>query len=401
MGRIFQVTGQRGANRCFRVGGGGDVPEGPVVSSEDRANLAQTPLHALHLELGARMVPFAGYDMPVQYPAGVLAEHRHVRAAAGLFDVSHMGQVTLRGPDMAAALEALVPGDISGLANGRQRYTMFTDANGGILDDLMVTNAGDRLFLVVNAANKTADLAHFRDGLAKGIIVEHLADQALLALQGPQASVVMERLAPGAGAMAFMSGREMSVAGAPCFITRSGYTGEDGFEISVPGDKAEALARRLLAEPEVAPIGLGARDTLRLEAGLCLHGSDIDASTTPIEAGLNWTIGKRRREQGGFPGDAVIRRQLAEGPPRLRVGLRPVDRAPARGHTQIVGDGDAPVGEVTSGGFGPTLDAPIAMGYVRADLAKPGTSLGLMVRGARRAASVVPLPFVAHRYRKG
>jgi aminomethyltransferase len=347
------------------------------------------------------MVPFAGYDMPVQYPAGVLAEHRHVRAAAGLFDVSHMGQVALRGAGAATALEALVPGDIVGLGAGRQRYTMFTDERGGILDDLMVTNTGDRLFLVVNAANKNADLALLHGGLGKGVAVDYLADRALLALQGPQAVAVMERLAPGASAMAFMSGRDLAVAGIACFVTRSGYTGEDGYEISVPGGNADALARRLLAEPEVAPIGLGARDSLRLEAGLCLHGSDIDSTTTPIEAALNWTISKRRREQGGFPGDAVIRRQLAEGPPRLRVGLRPGDRAPARAHTQIVGDGDGPVGEVTSGGFGPTLDAPIAMGYVRADLAKPGTALGLMVRGARRAAAVVPLPFVLHRYRKG
>lgn len=370
------------------------------MSHDDLSTLARTPLHALHVELGARMVPFAGYAMPVQYPAGVLAEHKHTRAAAGLFDVSHMGQVALRGADAAKALEALVPGDILGLAAGRTRYTLFTNATGGILDDLMVTNVGDHLFLVVNAACKAADIAHLRAGLPRSVAVEPLPDRALLALQGPKAAQVMERLAPGAAAMGFMSARALDVAGIPCFVARSGYTGEDGYEISVPGDRAEALARRLLTEPEVAPIGLGARDTLRLEAGLCLYGSDIGTATTPVEAALVWTMSKRRREQGGFPGDAVIRRQLAEGPPRLRVGLKPADRAPARGHTPIVGAGDAPVGEVTSGGFGPTVDGPIAMGYVRADLARPGTALGLMVRGARREASVVPLPFVAHRYRK-
>ena len=371
------------------------------MSQEDQSNLAHTPLHALHVELGARMVPFAGYAMPVQYPAGVLTEHRHTRAAAGLFDVSHMGQVVLRGSGAAAALETLVPADILGLGDSRQRYTMFTNETGGIIDDLMVTNAGDRLILVVNAANKAEDIAHLRAGLTKGVAIEPMPDRALLALQGPRAAEVMERVAAGAAAMGFMTGRDLTVAGVGCFVTRSGYTGEDGYEISVPEGEAEALARRLLAEPEVAPIGLGARDTLRLEAGLCLHGSDIDDATTPIEAALNWTIAKRRREQGGFPGDAVIRDQLANGTERLRVGLRPTDRAPARGHTPIVGEGDVLVGQVTSGGFGPTLDAPIAMGYVRAALAKPGTALGLMVRGARRAASVVPLPFVPHRYRKG
>ncbi len=370
------------------------------MSDPDPTVLLRTPLDALHRELGARMVPFAGYDMPVQYPMGVLGEHKHTRAAAGLFDVSHMGQVTLRGRDLAAALEKLVPGDIAGLGPGRIRYTLFTNDRGGILDDLMVTNAGDHLFLVVNAACKQADIAHLRAALPKSIAVDYLEDRALLALQGPQAATVLERLAPGAAAMGFMSWRPLAIGGIDCFVSRSGYTGEDGFEISAPGDRADALARRLLAEPEVAPIGLGARDSLRLEAGLCLYGSDIDTTTTPVEAALVWTISKRRREQGGFPGDAVIRRQLADGAPRLRVGIKPQDRAPARGHTPIVDAGDAPAGEVTSGGFGPTADGPIAMGYVRADLAETGTALGLMVRGARRAASVVPLPFVPHRYRK-
>ncbi|HEY1721449.1 MAG TPA: glycine cleavage system aminomethyltransferase GcvT [Magnetospirillaceae bacterium] len=369
--------------------------------SSDTAALLRTPLHALHVELGAKMVPFAGYDMPVQYPAGVLTEHKHTRAAAGLFDVSHMGQVTLHGAGLAEALEKLVPGDIAALAPGRTRYTLFTNDAGGILDDLMVTNAGDHLFLVVNAACKTADIAHMRAALPKGITLDYLEDRALMALQGPQAVTVMERHLPGAATLKFMSWQNVTVAGFDCFVTRSGYTGEDGFEISAPAAQAEALARTLLAEPEVAPIGLGARDSLRLEAGLCLYGSDLDMTTTPVEAALVWTMSKRRREQGGFPGDAVIKKQLTEGAPRLRVGLKPQDRAPARGHTPIVGDGDAPVGEVTSGGFGPSVDGPIAMGYVRADLAKDGTALGLMVRGARRAASVVSLPFAPHRYHKG
>ena len=377
-----------------------EVPLSQDTNSTD-APLLRTPLHALHVELGAKMVPFAGYDMPVQYPAGVLTEHKHTRVAAGLFDVSHMGQVTLRGTGLAEALEALVPGDIAALAPGRTRYTLFTNEQGGILDDLMVTNAGDHLFLVVNAACKTADIAHLRAGLPKGIALEYLEDRALLALQGPQAVAVMERLAPGAAAMKFMSWQKITVAGIACFATRSGYTGEDGFEISAPGAQAEALARKLLAEPEVAPVGLGARDSLRLEAGLCLYGSDIDTTTTPVEAALVWTMSKRRREQGGFPGADIVKKQLAEGASRLRVGIKPQDRAPARGHTPIVGESDVTIGEVTSGGFGPSVDGPIAMGYVRADLAKDGTALGLMVRGARRAASVVPLPFAPHRYHKG
>ncbi len=368
---------------------------------DPNTSLLRTPLHALHVELGAKMVPFAGYDMPVQYPMGVLGEHKHTRAAAGLFDVSHMGQVALHGAGAVEALEKLVPGDIAALAPGRTRYTLFTNESGGILDDLMVTRGDDDLYLVVNAACKTADIAHLRAGLPKSIAVEYAEDRALLALQGPQAVAVMERLAPGASAMGFMSWRKLTVGGVMCGITRSGYTGEDGFEISVPNAQAEALACKLLAEPEVAPIGLGARDSLRLEAGLCLYGSDIDTTTTPVEAALVWTISKRRREQGGFPGDAVIKKQLAEGAPRKRVGIKPQDRAPARNHTPVVGDGDAPVGEVTSGGFGRSGDGAVGMGYVRPAGAMEGTAMGLRVRGARRAATVVPLPFTPHRYHKG
>ena len=363
--------------------------------------LRMTPLHALHLELGGKLVPFAGYAMPVQYPAGVLAEHLHTRAQAALFDVSHMGQVRLTGADPAGALEKLVPGDIAGLAPGRTRYTLFTNDSGAILDDLMVTQAGDHLFLVINAACKDQDVAHLRAGLEPaGIAVETLFDRGLLALQGPGAEAALAALAPAAAAMDFMSWGPLTVAGIPCWVGRSGYTGEDGFEISVPGERAEDLARALLARPGVAPAGLGARDSLRLEAGLCLYGSDIDTTTTPIEAGLAWTIGKRRRDHGGFPGAATILRQLAEGPARRRVGLLPEGRAPARAHTEIVAASGEPLGQVTSGGFGPSLGGPLAMGYVAAAFARPGTPVQLVVRGTPRPARVVPMPFVPHRYRK-
>ncbi len=371
----------------------------------DNTDLKTTPLFALHQELGGKMVPFAGYAMPVQYPAGILAEHKHTRMAAGLFDVSHMGQVRIVGAggidDAIAALEALVPGDIAALKPGRIRYTMFTDAQGGILDDLMVTRFEDSLFLVVNAGCKDADIMHLRKGIGARGTVYVLTDRALLALQGPKAAEVLGRLAPEAAAMAFMSARALDIAGIPCLVSRSGYTGEDGFEISVPADQAEALARRLLAEPEVAPVGLGARDSLRLEAGLCLYGSDIDTSTTPIEADLRWSISKRRREGGGFPGDAIIQTQLAEGAKRYRVGIRPEGRAPARAHTEITDLDGHVIGEVTSGGPAPSLDgAPVAMGYVLARHAKPGTPVRLVVRGVPRDATVVAMPFVPHRYFK-
>lgn len=363
-------------------------------------SLLTTPLYALHLELGAKMVPFAGYDMPVQYPDGVLAEHLHTRAFSGLFDVSHMGQATITGADRAVALEALLPGDLIALGEGRIRYSMFTNDQGGIEDDLMIANAGDHLFLVVNAACKDADFARMQKGLKGDAQLNVLKDRALLALQGPKAAAILSAFAPEAAEMSFMTWRTLDVAGFPCFVTRSGYTGEDGYEISVPAEGAERLARLLLAKEGVKPIGLGARDSLRLEAGLCLYGSDIDQSTSPIEAGLAWTISKRRREQGGFPGAAIIQKHLAEGPARIRVGVRPLEKAPARAHTEIVDATGARIGEITSGGFGPSYGGPIAMGYVASAFAKPGTAVSLMVRGKVRPAEIAPLPFVPHQYRK-
>jgi aminomethyltransferase len=347
------------------------------------------------------MVPFAGYEMPVQYPAGILAEHMHTRAHAGLFDVSHMGQLRLTGPDPAAALEALVPGDIRALGPMRMRYTLLLNDSGGILDDLMTTRLDDGLFVVVNAATKDADLTHLREHLDDGATVQTLEDRALLALQGPAADAVLSRLAAGVAALPFMTAAELMLDGRRCLVTRSGYTGEDGFEISLSAADALGLADRLLAEPEVMPVGLGARDSLRLEAGLCLYGHDIDETTTPIEADLGWTIGRRRKTEGGFPGDAIILRQLAEGVSRKRVGIRPDGRAPAREATAIVDASGDPIGRVTSGGFGPSVNSPIAMGYVDAAHAGDGAALSLLVRGTPRPARVSPLPFVPHRYHRG
>ena len=370
-----------------------------MTLAETAAPLKQTPLYQLHRELGARMVPFAGYEMPVQYPSGILAEHLHTRAQAGLFDVSHMGQVRLAGADCVTALERLVPGDLAALAPLRMRYTVFLNETGGILDDLMATRLPDGLFLVVNAACKEADLAHLHDRL--GASVELLADRALLALQGPAAAAVLSRFIEGISRLRFMSAAEVSIGGPQCLVTRSGYTGEDGFEISLPAAEAEEFARRLTAEPEVLPIGLGARDSLRLEAGLCLYGHDIDETTTPIEADLAWTIGKRRRAEGGFPGAAIVLRQLAEGPSRRRVGIRPDGRAPAREDTEIVDDAGNRLGQVTSGGFGPSVGGPVAMGYVDSAHATEGAALQLLVRGAARPARIVQLPFVPTRYYRG
>ena len=378
------------------------MAETTATATSAEAPARRTPLHALHVELGARMVPFAGYEMPVQYPAGIIKEHLHTRAAAGLFDVSHMGQVELAGPAVDAALETLVPGDICGLPDHGTRYTQFTNDRGGILDDLMVTRSGDRLLLVVNAACKTADIAHLRAGLPQTIHLEPLEDRALIALQGPGSVSVLARHAPAALArMPFMSFTECVVAGIGCRVWRSGYTGEDGFELSCPGDRAAELARTLLDEPEVQPVGLGARDSLRLEAGLCLYGHDIDETTTPVEAGLTWSIGKRRRSEGGFPGAAVVQRQLSDGASRRRVGIRPEGRAPARDHTALVDtDGEA-IGEITSGGFGPSVGGPVAMGYVKASRSAPDTPVKAMVRGRALEARVVRLPFVEQRYYRG
>ena len=363
--------------------------------------LRHTPLHDLHVALGARIVAFAGYAMPVQYKAGIIAEHRHTRTQAGLFDVSHMGQIRLHGEAASAALEALVPGDLQALEPGRMRYTLLLNERGGILDDLMATRVAGGLMLVVNAACKDADLAHLQARLDRAVTIEPRFERALLALQGPAAAAVLARHAAGIEHLPFMTGTEASIAGAACFVTRSGYTGEDGFEISVAGDAATPLAQRLLAEPEVAPVGLGARDTLRLEAGLCLWGHDIDETTTPVEASLAWTIGRRRRVEGGFPGALIILRQLAEGAARRRVGIRPDGRAPARDGTAILDPSGAPLGHVTSGGYGPSVNAPIAMGYVAASHAAAGTALSLVVREVKRPAHVAPLPFVPNRYYRG
>jgi aminomethyltransferase len=360
--------------------------------------LKTTPLDAWHRAQGARMVPFASYAMPVQYQ-GVLAEHLHCRAAAALFDVSHMGQAVLPGAAAATALERLVPGDLQGLKPGRQRYTLLLNEAGGIIDDLMVANIGeDRLFLVVNASRKDADFSHIAANMPAGVRIRPIENRALLALQGPAAAAVIARIGPEAARLPFMGISPVTLAGIPCLVSRSGYTGEDGFEISVPADRAEALARRLVVEPEVAPAGLGARDSLRLEAGLCLYGNDIDELTTPVEAGLTWVIGRHRRVAWDFPGAVAIRDQLEHGANRHRVGIRPDGRAPARAQTDIVaGDGTA-AGTITSGGFSPTLSAPIAMGYVRKDLAADGTPLHLVVRGKPLPGRVVPMPFVPHRY---
>jgi aminomethyltransferase len=364
-------------------------------------DLKTTPLDSLHRELGGKMVPFAGYAMPVQYAGGIIAEHTHTRAAAGLFDVSHMGQAVLSGDDPAAALETLVPGDISALEAGRMRYTMLTNDEGGILDDLMVTRRDGDIFLVVNAACKDQDFARISEKLAGRAELTIIEDRALLALQGPKAADVLARFAPDCAAMAFMSYAEMEVAGAACFVTRSGYTGEDGYEISIPADKAEHVARTLLGEREVEAIGLGARDSLRLEAGLCLYGSDIDTTTTPIEAGLIWTISKRRRAEGGFPGADVIQKQIEDGVTRKRVGLKPAGRAPVRPHAEVLDENGTVIGEVTSGGFGPSVGGPVAMGYVACPHHQPGTKVNFKVRGKELPGEVVRLPFTEHRYFKG
>jgi aminomethyltransferase len=354
-----------------------------------------TPLFDLHRRLGARMIDFAGWSLPVQFPTGTLAEHAQARTAAALFDVSHMAQVSLHG-DQAASLERLVPADIVSLLQGRQRYTCLLNEAGGIIDDLMVAHLPGRLLLVLNAARTEADLACLA---TNGLPYEHHADRALLALQGPGSAAIMSRLAPEAAALPFLGVTTCALAGIPnCWISRSGYTGEDGFEISVPVADAEALAEKLLAEPGAAPAGLAARDTLRLEAGLCLYGNDIDMLTSPVEAGLAWTIPKRRREALDFPGATAIHDHLVNGPPRRRVGIRPQGRTPARAGTEIAAADGTHAGTITSGTVSPTLGAPIAMGYVRRDLATEGAPLVLLVRGQRLAALQAPLPFVPHRF---
>ena len=375
-------------------------------------SLHLTPLNALHLELGARMVPFAGYSMPVQYPGGLMAEHHHTRTAAGLFDVSHMGQLRLVGADAAAAFETLVPMDVIDLPIGKQRYGLLLNDDGGILDDLMFFKRADDIFVIVNGACKAADIAHIQARIGQRCQVIPLPEMALLALQGPQAVDALTRLSPGVEKLVFMAGGDFNVAGIPCFLTRSGYTGEDGFEISVPSDQAEALARALLAQPEVKPVGLGARNSLRLEAGLCLYGNDLDPTTTPVEAGLNWAIQKIRRADGaragGFPGATKILASLAGGVSangqnvsRKRVGLVALERIPVRDHTPLQDTAGNVIGQVTSGLLGPTVDKPIAMGYVAPEFSALGTRIHAVVRGKIVPMEVVSMPFTPSRYFRG
>lgn len=370
--------------------------------------LHRTPLHDLHVKLGARIVPFAGYEMPVQYPTGILTEHNWTRVSAGLFDVSHMGQAFVTGPDhgtTARALEKLVPGDVLGLGLGRIRYTQITNTQGGIIDDLMITRSlstadDGRLGIVVNASRKDVDYAWLKAHLPKGVALEPVEDRALVALQGPKAAAVMARHCPKAAELAFMTAASAEFDGMGCNIARSGYTGEDGFEISIDARNVGALAEALLTDPDVKPIGLGARDSLRLEAGLCLYGHDIDEETSPVEADLVWSIGKKRRSEGGFMGADRIVREIAEGPKRKRVGIRPEGRAPAREGSVIIDEKGRAIGIVTSGGFGPTVNGPVAMGYVEAGFAKAGTKINLVVRDKPMPALVAALPFTPHNYKR-
>ena len=381
-----------------------------VLPGSDEA-LRRTALHGLHVDLGARMMPFAGYEMPLHFPAGILKEHLHTRAAAGLFNVSHMGQIALRArsgrvAEAARALERLVPADLVGLEPGRQRYTFFTNPSGGMLDDLMVANMGDHLLLIVNAARKVADEAYLRSVLADECDVRLLEQRALIALQGPKAAEALERIAPECGRMNFMDVRTVEILSAQCVVSRSGYTGEDGFEIASDADIAREVAEALLEDPQVAPAGLGARDSLRIEAGLCLYGSDIDETTTPVEADLAWAIANARRRngcrEGGFAGAEVMLEQLASGAARRRVGLLPAGRVPVRAGAPLysVADAERPVGAVTSGVFGPSVGAPVAMGYLPSELSSPGTKVFAEVRGNRLPVNVTTLPFVARKYQR-
>jgi aminomethyltransferase len=372
------------------------------MTDTPQAELRRTPLHELHLALRGKMVPFAGYEMPVQYTAGVLKEHLHTREKAGLFDVSHMGQAMLTGHDAAAALERLTPADVVGLKDGQQRYALLLSDAGTIKDDFMVARLTDEpgLFLVVNAACKEDDFAYISDKLKGLAILEPLTDRALLALQGPRAEAVLKRHVPGVENLTFMQIARFDIGGAAAIISRSGYTGEDGFEISVHVKDAEGFAQRLIAEPDVLPIGLGARDSLRLEAGLCLYGHDMDDKTCPVTASLSWSIGKRRKTAKDFPGAEAVMDRLANGAPTKRVGIRPDGKAPAREGTEIADKTGRVIGRITSGGFGPTLGAPIAMGYVERAFAADGTGIDLMVRGQAMPAHVAAMPFVPHRYKR-
>jgi aminomethyltransferase len=383
----------------------------PTNASDDMTEtetLRRTPLHALHLELGGKMVPFAGYEMPVQYKAGVLKEHLHTRAAAGLFDVSHMGQRFLVGPDHATtarALETFTPGEFQSLSHGRMRYSLLLNADGGIVDDLMVTrsqSAADdgALGIVVNASRKDIDDDFIRARLPTNVKLVTADDRALLALQGPASEAVLARHCPKAVTLSFMTATSAEFDGIDCAISRSGYTGEDGFEVSVADKHAERVARALLAEPEVLPIGLGARDSLRLEAGLCLYGHDMDEDINPVEANLTFAIGKRRKMEKNFPAAEKIMDELFNGAIKKRVGIRPIGQAPAREGAEIADKAGRIIGRVTSGGFGPSLNAPVAMGYVETPFAADGTEIDLMVRGRALPARVAPMPFVPHRYKR-
>jgi len=365
--------------------------------------LSRTPLYALHVELGAKLVPFAGYEMPVQYPAGILKEHLHTREKAGLFDVSHMGQAFLHGADPAHSMEKLAPSDFAGLKEGMQRYGLLLNDEGGIKDDFMLTRlAGEQsLYLVVNASMKESDFAYISEKLKGEVTLEPRPDRALLALQGPAAGAVLEKLSPGIDVLTFMHVIRAKVAGVDAIVSRTGYTGEDGFEISIAGKDAETVARALLADPDVLPIGLGARDSLRLEAGLCLYGHDIDESTNPAEANLVWAIGKRRKTEKGFPAADKIMDGVLNGTTRKRVGILPAGRAPARDGTEIADKSGRIIGKITSGGFGPSLNAPVAMGYVETAFAADGTEIDLIVRGKPMPGRIAPMPFVPNRYKRG
>lgn len=374
----------------------------------DIGSLKRTPLHGLHLELGGKMVEFAGYEMPVNYPPGILKEHLHTRAQAGLFDVSHMGQAFAIGPDhetVSDALETLMPGALKGLKHGAIRYTLLLNEDGGAIDDLMVTRSvspedDGRLMLIVNAARKETDYQVMREKFPPEVRIEPVEDKALIALQGPLAAEALARHCPKSESLTFMNATSAEFDGLDCHVSRSGYTGEDGFEISLAAGHAEELARALLAEPEVEAIGLGARDSLRLEAGLCLYGHDLDETTTPTQADLAWAMGKRRRSEGDFPGSARILAELEDGPPRLRVGITPEGRAPAREGTDILDQAGEVIGHVSSGGFGPSVGGPIAMGYVKRGYWDEGNEVGLLVRGVVRPAHITKMPFVPHHYRR-
>lgn len=378
------------------------------MSDSDAAGSAKpqrTPLFELHQDYDAKLVEFAGYSLPLSYPDGIIGEHRYTREKAGLFDVSHMGQVRLGGEEAAASLERLLPSNVIGLRENRQRYALMTNDRGGIMDDFMITNAGDHLYLVVNATRKTEDVEYLKSRLKGDCVVDVITDRALIAIQGPAAAATMARLAPDAAGLVFMSAARLDLMGLDCLVSRSGYTGEDGFEISVPADAAYDLARALLESGEVRPAGLGARDSLRLEAGLCLYGQDLDESTTPVEAGLEWALSKARRREGaragGYPGYEVIARQLEAGPERIRVGIRPEGRAPVRGGTELVDNDGHKVGKITSGGYGATVGGPVAMGYIETTASAVNTRLSAMARGKARPVRITRLPFVEPRYYRG